>query len=248
MLVPFNPVLVNWETNMKRLIAVVALIFASLAGVARADDRPTDAPRDAMVMTLAAEGWVETKTARVVAVADVAIAAENRATVRERMTGVLKKLAPDAEWRISRFDRSRDSAGLERWSTTAEARLPETALGGLDERARGLSQPGMQVRVQAVQFVPTLAERETALNGLRENIYEQAKAEADRLSELWPDRGYRVARVDFMADNPPVRPLPYAAAAAPSRAASSDAADGDAWLAVAQKLTLRAQVTIAPSK
>lgn len=230
---------------MKRLIVAVALILASLAGVARADERPVDA----MVMTLAAEGWVETGTARVVAVADVAIAAKDRAAVRERMLGIFKKLAPDAEWRISRFDRSQDSAGLERWSTTAETRLPETALGGLDERARGLSQPGMQVRVLAVQFVPTLAEREAALDGLRANIYEQAKAEAERLSKIWPERGYRVARVDFMDENPPVRPLPYAAAAAPSlRSGGSDTVESDGGLAVAQKLTLRAHVTVTPAK
>ena len=231
---------------MKRLMVAAALFLASLAGVARADT-----PNDAMVMTLAAEGWVETKTARVVAVTDVAIAAKDRAAVRERINGVLKKLAPDADWRVSRFDRSQDSAGLERWSTSAETRLPEASLGGLDERAKSLSQPGIQVHVQSVQFVPTLAEREAALNDLRGNIYEQAKAESDRLSKLWPERGYRVARIDFMEDNPPIRPVPYAvAAAAPSmRAQAPDNSDStDAGLAVAQKLMLRAQVTIAPSK
>lgn len=234
---------------MKRLMVAAALFLASLAGVARADT-PNDAPRDAMVMTLAAEGWVETKTARVVAIADVAIAAKDRATVRERINGVLKKLASDVDWRVSRFDRSQDSAGLEHWSATAETRLPETSLGGLDERAKGQSQPGLQVRIQSVQFVPTLAEREAALNDLRGNIYEQAKAEADRLSKLWPERGYRVARIDFMEENLPIRPVPYAAASAPAlRVQSSDSGDsGDAGLAVAQKLTLKAQVTIAPSK
>jgi hypothetical protein len=236
---------------MKRLMAAAALFFASLAGVAHSGTAWADSPNDAMVMTLAAEGWVETKTARVVAVADVAIAAKDRGAVRERINGVLKKLAPDADWRVSRFDRSQDSAGLEHWNAAAETRLPEASLGGLDERAKGQSQPGLQVRILSVQFVPTLAERETALNDLRGNIYEQAKAEADRLSKIWPERGYRVVRVDFMEENPPVRPVPYMAApqAAVVRNQASDAADAlDAGLAVAQKLTLKAQVTIAPSK
>jgi len=232
---------------MRRLLPLIVLLIAIVAVPSFAEERPADA----VVMTLASEGWVETKTARVIAVADIAIAAENRATVRERMTGALKKLAPDAEWRISRFDRSQDSAGLERWRAAAEARLPEAALGGLDERARGLSQPGMQVRIQTVQFVPTLAEREAALASLRAAIYEQAKSEAARLAERWPERAYRVARVDFVEDGPGLtRPVPYAAAAQEARASSAaaDASDADGGLAVAQKITLRAQVTFAPGK
>lgn len=230
---------------MRRLLALVALL-AVMAVPVHAQERAADA----VVMTLSAEGWVETRTAQVIAVADVAIAAENRATVRERMIDALKKLAPDSEWRISRFDRSQDAAGLERWRAVAEARLFEAALGGLDERARGLSQPGMKVRVQAVQFVPTLAEREAVRGSLRATIYAQAKAEAERLAKLWPERGYRVARVDFVDDGPAPRPAPFMAQqqARAAGASAADAGDGDAALAVAQKLTLRAQVTLAPSK
>lgn len=231
---------------MGRLIPLIAFLIAAVAVPAFAQERPADA----VVMTLASDGWVETKTARVTAVADVAIAAEKRATVRERMLDALKKLAPDAEWRISRFDRSQDAAGLERWRAVAEARLPEAALGGLDERARALSQPGMQVRVQAVQFVPTLAERESALGSLRAAIYEQAKGEAERLAKLWPERGYRVARVDFIEDGAGLpRPIPYMAKEGiRAGAAQADASDGDGALVVAQNITLRAQVTFAPSK
>jgi uncharacterized protein YggE len=231
---------------MRRLIPLIALLLIGLAVPAFAQEQPTSG----IVMTLASEGWVETKTARVTAVADVAIAAESRATVRERMIDALKKLSPDTEWRISRFDRSQDSAGLERWRAVAEARLPEVALGGLDERARGLSQPGMQVRVQAVQFVPTLAEREAVLASLRAEIYAQAKVEADRLIKLWPERAYRVVRVDFIDESPVApRPLPYMAKQESlAGSASTDASDAEGGLAVAQKITLHAQVTFAPGK
>jgi uncharacterized protein YggE len=229
---------------MGRLIPLIAFLFAAAAVPAFAQDRPAAA----VVMTLAADGWVETKTARVTAVADVAIAAEKRAGVREQMLQALKKLAPDAEWRISRFDRTQDAAGLERWRAVAEARLPEAALGGLDERARALSQPGMQVRVQAMQFVPTLAEREAELGSLRAAIYDQAKGEADRLAKLWPERGYRIARVDFIEDGVGgPRPVPYMAKQE-ARAGTAPVDDADGGLSVAQSLTLRAQVTFAPSK
>jgi hypothetical protein len=56
-----------------------------------------------------------------------------------------------------------------------------------------------------------------------------------------------VARVDFMDDGPVPRPF-MAQQQTRAGAAAADANDGDAALAVAQRLTLKAQVTLAPSK
>ena len=49
------------------------------------------------MLQLSAEDWVETKTVRVVAAADVAIEGDNRASVRDRMLDGLKKLSPEAD-------------------------------------------------------------------------------------------------------------------------------------------------------
>ncbi|HET9149025.1 MAG TPA: hypothetical protein VFO61_00975 [Alphaproteobacteria bacterium] len=233
---------------MKRLIPLVAMFaVAGLAVACAAPSFADEQPPQGVVMTLSAEGWVETKAARVVAVADIALGAENRSTVRDRVLGAFKKVSPEAEWRISRLDRSQDSAGLERWQATAEARLPESALGGLDARARSASAPGLQVRVQSVDFVPTLAEREATLGTLRADIYARAKAEAERLAKVWPDRGYRVARIDFLGGGPLPRPIPLAEAPARGGAGQVKAAEF-ATFNVAQKLVLRAQITLAPAK
>jgi hypothetical protein len=229
------------------VIPVLGAILSAVTAIGQAQAQAADLPRDEIVLQLAAEDWVETKTARVVAAADVAIAGENRASVRDRMLDALKKLSPDADWRLSQFARSQDSAGLERWRVTAEARLPEKSLGGLDDRAKSLSQPGLQLRIATTQFTPTLDEREATLAKLRATLYAQAKAEAEQAAKTWPDRAYRVARVDFQQIGMPMarmaaqEAMPMAAAGGASFAAGDD-------LAVAQKLTLQATVTLTPSK
>ena len=228
-----------------RSIAAALMVLLACAAALPAKAQVIQ-PRDEIVLVLAAEEWVETKTARVVAVADVAIAGESRNVVRERMMAALKKVAPSAEWRISQFTRNQDPAGLERWRVAAESRMPEAALGGLDDRAKSLSQPGLQLRIQGIQFTPTLEEREATLATLRERLYAQAKAEAARAAKLWPERNFRVARIDIgsVGNQPMMR---EAMAAAPM-AAIGGAGDSGEAVTVAQKLTLQATVTLSPEK
>lgn len=231
---------------MRAKIALLAALMMTLAALPAAAQ--IIAPRDEIVLNLSAEAWVETKTARVVAVADVAIAGENRGAVRDRMLAALKKLSPEADWRISQFNRNQDSAGLERWRVSAEARLPEAALGGLDDRARQVSQPGLQLRVQAVQFTPTLEEHEATLAALRNRLYAQAKEEAARVAKQWPERNFRVARIEIGGSGyqPMARDrIMPAAPMAGSASASQDAGDA---VSVAQKVVLQAVVTLSPEK
>lgn len=228
-----------------RSIAAALMLLVACAGAMPATAQVIQ-PRDEIVLVLTAEEWVETKTARVVAVADVAIAGESRNVVRDRMMAALKKMAPTAEWRISQFTRNQDPAGLERWRVAAQTRLPEAALGGLDDRAKSVSQPGLQLRIQAIQFTPTLDEREAALATLRDRLYSQAKAEAARVAKLWPERNFRVARIDIgtLGNQPMMR---EAMAPAPMAAMGGASESGEA-VAVAQKLTLQATVTLSPEK
>ena len=233
------------------VIPVLGALLSAVTAVGQAQAQAADMPRDEIVLQLAAEDWVETKTARVVAAADVAIAGENPASVRERMLDALKKLSPDADWRLSQFARSQDSAGLERWRVTAEARLAEKSLGGLDDRAKSLSQPGLQLRIAATQFTPTLEEREATLSKLRAKLYDQAKQEAEQAAKTWPDRAYRVARVDFQqtpqnSSGPMMRMTPEAMPAMAASGGGDMFSGGD--VAVAQKLMLQATVTLSPSK
>jgi hypothetical protein len=219
-------------------LLILALLIGPVA--ARAEDKP----EDAVSLELSAEGWVDTKTARVVAVIDAGGTAEQLAGARADIQKTLVALAKDGEWHMTRFDRSQDPAGLERWRVEAETRLPEAALGGLADRARTASKPGQQVRIAAVDFTPTLAEREDAVASLRSLLYRRAADEAKRASEGLPGKPYRVRQIDFAIDGGP-GPVPMqmrAAMAKPGEAVSADAGQG---AAVSQRLTLRARVTLA---
>lgn len=221
----------------RRLLPVLLLPALLAALPARAQPYPI---MDQVVLRLSAEGWVESDTARVSVGIDAALPGAEAASVRDDMNAALDRLAADAAWRFVRFDRFRDDSGLERWTATAEARLAETALDGLAARAEQASRPGLQLRVQDVDFSPTLAEIEAVQARLRSEIYARAGEELQRLNAAFPDQGYRVATIDFV--NPTAMPMmDYGRAAAMPPAPMAGKAGP---VAVSEKLTLNAQVVL----
>ncbi|HET8728534.1 MAG TPA: hypothetical protein VFO41_13570 [Alphaproteobacteria bacterium] len=230
---------------LAKRFALLALLPAALGtapALAQSHGHPFPI-MDQVVLTLSAEDWVESDTARVTVGIDAALPGSDAATVRSEMMDALGQLAPDAEWRFVRFDRGRDESGLERWNAAAEARLPETALGGLEGKADEASRPGLQVRVENTDFSPTLAETETVKAQLRSEVYARAGEELQRLNQAFPDRGYRVATIDFV--NQPYHPMmdaqPAYARAAPMAAESVGSGGG---FSVSEKLTVTAQVVL----
>ena len=125
----------------------------------------------------------------------------------------------------------------------AEARLSETALGGLYEKARDASRPGLQVRISRIDFTPTLAERESTLGTLRARIYGRVRDELIRLNEIYPDRDYRVHLIDFTGTHV----VPQARRAQPARAMRLEAAaPADAApVSVSAKLIVNATAILA---
>lgn len=234
---------------MRHLVSTVFLAFLAFAATAPAfaGDR-YHRPSDRVVLTLTAEDWVETETARVRVAVDSAMSAGEIARARGRILATLSGLAPDVDWHVTRFARSRDKAGLERWHLEAEARVPEPGLAGLHERAEEASRPGEQVRVLAIDFTPTMAERERVLAALRTSIYAQAKEELRRLNAVYGDRAFRVKTIDFMGL---ARPMPVHRREAMmeplmmEKATAEMAAAAPAPMGVAQRLQLRATVVLA---
>ena len=141
---------------------------------------------DQVVLDLTAEDWVGTETARVTVSADAAATGTDAGTQRADLLKAIDGLAPDAEWRIVSFDRSTDQAGLERWRAVAEARLAENALGGLADKARQASRPGLQLRIASIEFTPTLGETEAVRARLRAEIYGKAASELKALERNFP--------------------------------------------------------------
>lgn len=227
---------------MRLTLPATMLLAATLASSPAMADTPR--PNDEIVLQLSTEGWVDTKSARITAVVQKVLSGDEAANTGDRVPTALNELAPGAEWHVVRFDRSRDESGLERWRITAEARLPESELGGIYDRARNLSQPGQQIQIADVDFTPTLEEREAAAAELRAAIYREAQAEVKRVAEAFPEAGYRVTRVDFVFSTPTVRPYAQdmVARAAPMamQAAESKMADQG----VSERMVLNATVTI----
>lgn len=227
------------------LAALAALLFQAGIAASPALAGPGGGRQDTISIELRTEGWVETQTAKVMALLDIALKPEEAGTARVEVQKALDELAPKAEWHITGFNRTEGSSGLEQWQVTAEARMPEGELGGLRETARGLSSPGRQVRILGIDFSPTLAEQEAALSTLREDIYRQAQAELDRVRALWPDRDYRIHVIDLVPGGmAPPQPGPKMMRAEAAMAYDSSGGGGDGF-SVSRKLTVYAVVSLA---
>ena len=222
--------------------ALAALLV--LPAAARDGDRPP--PSDQILLQLQAESWVETATAKVVAVVETVLTGDQAGQQNRRVPPVLNDLAQGAEWRLTGFDRSRDASGLERVRIVAEARLADSDVAGIYDRAQKISKPGTQVTVASVEFQPTLAEREATAARLRAEIYRRAAEEAEKVAQLLPDRGFRVHRVDFSGGPvPPPMPRMAKAYAAPAPEAASAAMDSGGGVNVSERMVLTATVVIA---
>lgn len=176
----------------RALLALLALTSFPYAAQA-ADPSPVD---DRIVMNLVAEDWVKTETARVVIDVEASVSGAMAGNARAEMMDAVNDVSK-ADWRLTNFSRSQDQTGMERWSASFEARLPENKLGGLADAAKKNSKAGMQLSVDTIDFSPTLAEVQAGYSSLREQLYKNAKDQLTTLTSALPDRGYRIALIDF---------------------------------------------------
>ncbi|GIL39396.1 hypothetical protein [Roseiterribacter gracilis] len=223
---------------MKHLFAAVFLSLLALPATAQFAPNPI---QDQVVLSLAVEDWVPTQTARVVLNAEAAIQGADAGKTRDELLAAAKKTAA-GDWRITRFDRSTDQAGLERWSALLETRLAESALGGLADRAKQGSRPGLQLTIGQIDFTPTLAESEAARAKLREQLYKRATEELQRLNAAAGDRKFRIARIDFgMVQLQPRPMMANARTTTADKVLPFQAAGGE--MELSQKATMNANVT-----
>jgi len=232
--------------RLPALLLAAALAWPLLAPGAGAQSLPAPPMpwppvSDQVSLTLSAEEWVKTETALVTLAVNAAGDAADAAGLRTSLLSTARAVSDQGEWRIVQMDRRQDEAGLERWTATLEARLPESQLSGLAEKTRKASRPGLQVRVAGVRFDPTLAEMEATRSALRGRIYAQVTAELAALNQAFGDRQFRIASVDFFDSQPVPEPQPrlYARAAAAESMPQADLAEG-----VQEKVVLTARVTL----
>ncbi|SDG08114.1 MULTISPECIES: hypothetical protein [Thalassobaculum] len=199
---------------------------------------------DEVVMMLEVEDWVETTTATVRISADLAVEAGTFGAARDELVSTLQGFGIDTTWRIVQFSKQADDAGFERWSVTAEARLPEAALSDLSAKAKGATKPGRSLTVASIDYSPTMAEREAVTDSLRTRVYERVGKEIAALNAAFADRSFRVRMIDFTQS---YRPVPMAKAEMQMMRSDmpQSASGGGSGLAGAEKASITARVHLA---
>ena len=218
----------------------LSLCAALLAPAAFAQNAVLPSRDDTVSMSLMSEDWAQTQSARVELGIDAALPGSDAGKVRGEMLNEVKDVGQGAAWRITRFDRTQDSSGLEHWYATVEARLPETQLGGLSDRAKQSSKPGMQINVQTVDFTPALAEIEATRAKMRGDMYQRVNEALTQLNQAEPDRKYRIGSLSLSWENAP----PQMPQARPYPKMVADAVVAQTMpIELSQKVQLRANVT-----
>jgi len=233
---------------MDRLLKLLfgsALMMSASASWADEASEPTDLvrfiqPLNQVQLTLSAETWAKTSTARVIVTVDAVLSQSGIANMHKTIEQKLTRISNAAPWHITTFDRQKDKSDLERLTVTAEARLPEAALIDARKHVDELSKEGEKYRLTSIEFTPSLADMEVARQSVRDQILAQAKLELSKLNSLYPDQHYFLNLVTFNPENP----APPMQNRSEMRMAAAGVAAPVA-LTVSDKVEMTAQVTFA---
>ena len=182
---------------MNKLV-LTGISFFMLTGAAFANDHPP--LQDQVVLTLSEEGWVTTHSADVDVFFNIVQQKETPDELKKEILNALAKLAPSAEWFVVSSRETKDRTGLNRWNVSANARLAEGEIAGLQDKAEKLSRAGFKMNIGNVDFSPSLDERNGLMANLRSRIYAKAKEEAERLSKVLGGDAYRIQTVNFVSN------------------------------------------------
>jgi predicted secreted protein len=230
---------------MNKLVLTGISLFALTTTAFASEQAPI---QDHVVLTLSEEGWVTTHSADVDVFFNIVQQKETADELKAEILVSLEKLAPGAEWYILSSRESKDRTGLNRWNVSANARLSETNIAGLQDKAEKYSRAGFKMSIGQTNFAPSLDERNALLASLRNRIYVKAKEEAERLSKAMGGNAYRVQSVNFVSNYVPHQPV-MAKNMAMQRVSSTMEADnsgggGGSKMPVSEKHNIQATITL----
>lgn len=191
---------------------------------------------------LSAQKWVSTKTAKVTMVADANLQQDALEQLQPEVLTTLKKIAPDAHWRVTGYQRNQDQSGLESVHITVQARLMETSLARIRQQAKEKSKPGLKYRVQSIQYTPSEGDVEQVRNDLRQQLYAKIQQEISGLGKIYQEQTFYVHRIDF-ADGDVAPKIRYQKASQPT--AMGLAAQGPSPMNVSDQMKMTASVVVA---
>ncbi len=181
---------------MKTKQLIIFLIGSCLFGAAYGQSCLDLLPQVSLQLT--ADQWVTTQTSKVTVAMDALLNKDQLAKAQGNFQAGLNKIASGIEWHITEFSRTGSKANLEQIHAVAEARLPETALAGIRERAKSLSMEGQTYTIQDIIYSPSVDEISAVTAKLRSQIYTQAKAELGRLNAVFPQPNYSLYSINFV--------------------------------------------------
>lgn len=187
---------------MKKTLIVLLTCLFSLPVWAGTD---LEALLNKVILQFSAEQWVTTKSALVNVGVNAAVSDQGLEKIQSEVMQQLSKLAGKGDWHILSFNRSLDKSGLESVQISAQARLDQSDLVNLRGKAKTLSKPGETFTIDDVQFTPSEDEMRQANTSMRNNIYQQVKAEIDVLNKLYPDQKYNLHQINFISA---IMPMP----------------------------------------
>ncbi len=231
---------------MKKLAVAVLACLLSFPAWA---DINIDGLINKVTLPLQAEQWVTTQTALVNVMVNAAVTDQGMERMQDDILQQLKRLSDKGEWHIVSFDRQQDKSGLESVQILAQARLQQADLGNLRAKAKSISKPGVTFTIYSVQFTPSEDELRQANTALRNNIYQQAKAEIDTLNKTYPDQKYYLYQINFFTSEMPM-PMAQNTLFGKQRmdamvSVAGSVAPAPQSLSVGNKLQLQASVIIA---
>jgi hypothetical protein len=202
---------------------------------------------DTIVLQLDAEETVGNDTVKVAVTVNALVPPGSTDDAsRQEWDKILKEFVPSAQWAFSNIQRRNDT-GHERINFVATARVDERETFNLQNRAREVSVPGIELtNIQLDSTIPPAKIAETEKN-LRAKIIGLAMTELNDINSL-TGRDYRLGTIDFVdVEIVNVGMRKHAATMASNYALESvgSAAGGGAALANSQKLVKTARVVFA---
>lgn len=219
---------------------IYALIFASCIAIPAIAQQSYDFILNTITLQLKAEQWLTTKTALVNIRINAAVSGQGIERIQQNVMQKLNQISDKGEWHLISFERQLDKSELESIQIMAEARLPQTELSNLRTKAKNLSKPGEFYNIDTIQFTPSNEETRQGSLQLRNNLYNQAKAEIEQLNKIYSDQKYYLHQINFIDQ---VTPMPMMQAQAAGFSAKNVAATPA--LSVGNKQELLATVVIA---
>jgi hypothetical protein len=226
--------------RMNKIFSVIiGLVLLNTFNSVLADNIPD--PLNQVQLTLSAETWAKTSTARVTVTVEAVMNQSALGNMHKGIEQKLIKISNAAPWHITTFDRQKDKSDLERVTVIAEARLPESALVDARKHAEDLSKAGEKYTISSIEFVPSLADMEAAKQSVRDQIYAQAKTELAKLNALYPEQHYFLFLVNFNPENP----MPMVPRQNMRMAVAMEKADAAPSITVSDLVQITAQVLFA---